>query len=161
MTFAYGLSQMRAGDLLVLLPGTYTERLVVNRSGTPRDFLHIVAQNPPYETPEKFPHSGSSTIEASGLGDQPAILLDGCAHVRIAGFQVHTSRAQAAVELRNTSDCVVEYVFVDRSAAAGFRVTGRGNTVYECLSHGAGLFSGPVVTHYWDVPDHDRCEQSY
>jgi len=131
-TFAYGLERMRPGDLLVLLPGTYSERLVVNRSGTPRDFLHIVAQNPPYETPEPFPHGGSSVIEASGLGDQPAILLDGCAHVRVAGLRVRNSQAQAAVELRDTRDCVVEYLFVDQGAAVGLRATGRENTIYEC-----------------------------
>ncbi|MBL7039439.1 MAG: right-handed parallel beta-helix repeat-containing protein [Pirellulaceae bacterium] len=131
-TFAHGLAQMRPGDLLVLLPGTYTERLIVHRSGTPRDFLHIVAQNPPYETPEKFPHGGSSIIEASGLGDQPAVLLDDCAHVRVAGLRVHNWQAQAAVELRNTRDCVVEYLFVDGSSAVGLRATGRENTIYEC-----------------------------
>ena len=41
-------------------------------------------------------------------------------------------RAPAAVELRRTRDCVVEYVFVDQSAGVGVRATGRGNTLYEC-----------------------------
>ena len=129
---AYGLARMRPGDLLVLRPGTYREPVVVNRSGTPRDYLHIVAENPPYETPEKFPHGGSSLIDATAMGEQPALLLDGCAHVRVAGLRVTGSRAAAAVELRNTRDCVLEYTFVENSAAAGIRAGGRENTLYEC-----------------------------
>ena len=131
-TADYALARLRPGDVLVLLPGTYRQPLVVRRSGTPQDFLHIVAENPPYETPAKFPTTGPSTIDAAGLGNAPAILLDGCAHVRVAGLRVINSAAPAAVELRDTRDCVVEYVFVEPNAGVGIRATGRGNTLYEC-----------------------------
>ncbi len=131
-TAAYALDRLRPGDLLVLRPGHYRQPIVVRRSGTPRDFLHIVAENPPYTTPDKFPTTGPTVIDAADGGDVPAVLLDGCAHVRIAGLSVVNSRAAAAVELRDTRDCVVEYVFVERSEGAGIRVTGRGNTLYEC-----------------------------
>jgi len=94
-TVACGLSRMRPGDLLVLRPGRYSEPIVINRSGTPRDFLHIVAENPPYATPDKFPHGGASVIDAAGMGGQPALLLDGCAHVRVAGLRVTARDAKA------------------------------------------------------------------
>ena len=92
-TAEYAVARLRPGDVLVLLPGTYRQPLVVRRSGTPQDFLHIVAENPPYETPAKFPTTGPSTIDAAGFGDAPAILLDGCAHVRVAGLRVINSAA--------------------------------------------------------------------
>ena len=131
-TVAYGLARMRPGDLLVLRPGTYRHPIAINRSGTPTDFLHIVAENPPYETPQKFPHGGSSVIDATGLGGQPALLLQGCAHVRVAGLRVTGSPASAAVELRNTRDCVLEYIFVEKSKGVGIRAAGRENTLCEC-----------------------------
>ena len=139
-TAAYALARLRPGDLLVLRPGTYRQPIVVRRSGTPRDFLHIVAENPPYETPAKFPTGGATILDAAGLDSRPAVLLDGCAHVRVAGLRVLHSTAPAAVELRETRDCVVEYAFVERPAGAGIRVTGRGNTLYEC--HVAGGMAG-------------------
>jgi hypothetical protein len=135
-SFAYGLARVRPGDLLVLLPGVYREPLVVNRSGTAQDFLHIVAESPPYPTPAKFPTRGPSVIDATALENRPAVLLDGCAHVRLAGLRVTGSHAAAAVELRGTRDCVVEYVFVEKSDGAGIRATGRGNTLYECQVNG-------------------------
>ena len=58
---------MRPGDLLVLLHGTYRQPIVIRRSGTPRDFLHIVAENPPYATPAKFATSGATIIDAAGI----------------------------------------------------------------------------------------------
>ena len=131
-TADYALARMRPGDLLVLLHGTYRQPIVVHRSGTRRDFLHIVAENPPYSTPPKFPTSGPTIIDASSMGNAPAVLLDGCGHVRVAGLRVVDSKAEAAVELRNTRDCVIEYVFVEKAADAGIRATGRGNTLYEC-----------------------------
>lgn len=131
-TAAYALDRMRPGDLLVLLSGNYHQPIVVQRSGTPHDFLHIVAENPPYETPDKFPTSGQSVIDAAAAGAGPAVLLDGCAHIRVAGLRVVNCQAPAAVELRDTRDCVVEYVFVEQCDEAGIRATGRGNTLYEC-----------------------------
>ena len=71
-TAAYALDRMRPGDLLVLLPGSYRQPIVVRRSGTPRDFLHIVAENPPYATPG----SGQSPkLQARGdrLGQSPKL----------------------------------------------------------------------------------------
>ena len=76
-TADYALARMRPGDLLVLLHGTYRQPIVVHRSGTRRDFLHIVAENPPYSTPPKFPTSGPTIIDASSMGNAPAVLLDG------------------------------------------------------------------------------------
>ena len=127
---------MRPGDLLVLLPGNYRQPIVVRRSGTPRDFLHIVAENPPYHTPHKFPTTGQTVIDMAAGDDGPAVLLDGCAHVRVAGLGAINSRVAAAVELRNTRECVVEYVFVEGNERTGIRVTGRGNTLYECRVSG-------------------------
>lgn len=135
-TANYAVERMRPGDVLVLLPGTYRQRIVVRRSGTPRDFLHIVAENPPYETPPKFPTTGQAVLDAADLGSTPAIYLDGCAHVRLAGLRVLNSQAPAAVELHGTRDCVVEYAFVERSVGTGIRATGRGNTLYECQVSG-------------------------
>ena len=149
---AVALARLRPGDLLVLLPGRYTEPIVINRSGTPENFLHIVAANPPYATPAGFPHDGSSVIDAAGRATAPAVLLDGCAHVRLAGLRVINSRAPAAVELRDTRDCVVEYVFVEQSSGVGLKVTGRGNTLYECqVSGGAGgyEFAGSLTDLRW------------
>ena len=76
-TADYALARMRPGDLLVLLAGTYRQPIVVRRSGTRRDFLHIVAENPPYATPPKFPTSGPTVIDAASCNG-PAVLLDGC-----------------------------------------------------------------------------------
>jgi len=131
-TAAYALDRMRPGDLLVLRPGTYRQPVVIRRSGTPRDFLHVVAEGPPYDAPKKFPTPGPTVLDAAGMGSGPAVLLDGCAHVRVAGLRVVNSQAPAAVELRNTRDCVVEYLFVRSGTGAAIRATGRGNTLYEC-----------------------------
>ena len=133
-TADYAIARMRPGDLLVLLAGTYRQPIVIRRSGTARDFLHVVAENPPYPAPAKFATGGPTVLDASAMGDTPAVLLDGCAHVRVAGLRVVGSKADAAVELRNTRDCVLEYVFVEHSPGdgAGIRATGRGNTLYEC-----------------------------
>jgi hypothetical protein len=150
-TADYALARMRPGDLLVLLAGTYRQPIVVRRSGTSRDFLHIVAENPPYATPEKFPTSGPAVIDAANISG-PAVLLDGCGHVRIAGLKVINSSSEAAVELCGTRDCVVEYVFVEHSAGAGIRATGRGNTLYECSvtggTHGYEL-AGSLTDVRW------------
>ncbi len=82
-SFAYSLARMRPGDLLVLLPGVYREPLVVNRSGTAQEFLHIVAENPPYPTPAKFPTRGPSVIDAAARG--AARWVRSRAHRRPAG----------------------------------------------------------------------------
>jgi hypothetical protein len=140
-TTDYALVRMRPGDLLVLLAGTYRRPLVIRRSGTARDFLHVVAEHPPYATPPKFPTGGASVFDARGFGDTPAMVLDGCSHVRVAGLRVTGSKARAAVELRETRDCVVEYLFVDDSAS-GIRASGRGNTFYECQVTGGALGYG-------------------
>ncbi len=140
---------MHPGDVLVLKHGTYKQQIVVNRSGTSRDFIAIVAENPPYDTPPKFPNSGPTVIDASGLGDKPAILLDGCGHVRVAGIKVVGTKESTgwAVELKNTRDCILEYVFVEMDEPAlrtnnigtGIRVCGRENTLYECRVRGGGV----------------------
>jgi hypothetical protein len=140
-TADYALARMRPGDLLVLLPGTYRQPIAIRRSGTARDFLHVVAENPPYPTPPKFPTGGATVFDAHGFGDTPAVLLDGCAHVRVAGLRVTKSKARAAVELRQTRDCVLEYVFVDDSAN-GVAASGRGNTLYECQVTGGTIGYG-------------------
>jgi hypothetical protein len=125
---------------------------VVDRSGTPTDFLHIVAANPPYDVPKKFAHEGSSVLDASGMGAEPAVLLDGCAHVRIAGLRIENSAAGAAFEMRNTRDCVAEYIVVEKGTGVGVRATGRGNTMYECqVTGGAGGYevAGSLTDLRW------------
>jgi hypothetical protein len=132
---------------------------VVRRSGTRRDFLHIVAENPPYPTPPKFPTSGPTIIDAAGMGNAPAVLLDGCGHVRVAGLRVVDSKAEAAVELRNTRDCVVEYVFVEKADDAGIRATGRGNTLYECSVSEASVgyrLAGSLTDVHWCAADNSH-----
>jgi hypothetical protein len=152
-TAAYALARMRPGDVLVLKAGTYKQQIVIDRSGTSRDFLAIVAEAPPYDTPPRFPTPGQVIIDASGLGDQPAILLKGCGHVRVAGLKVIGSKAKpAAVELRDTRDCVLEYIFVEKPDTTGIRATGRENTLYECCVKGGNVgydLSGSLTDARW------------
>ena len=138
-TAAYALARMRPGDVLVLKAGTYKQQIVIDRSGTSRDFLAVVAEAPPYDTPPRFPTPGQVIIDASGLGDQPAILLKGCGHVRVAGIKVIGSKAKAAVELHDTRDCVLEYIFVEKPETTGIRSSGRENTLYECKVSGGSV----------------------
>jgi len=155
-TADYALARMRPGDLLVLLAGTYRQAIAIRRSGTARDFLHVVAENPPYPAPPKFASGGPALLDASAAGNAPALLLDGCAHVRVAGLRVVHSQAAAAVELRDTRDCVVEYVFVERCAGAGIRATGRGNTLYECSVTGGSAgyeLAGSLTDVRWCAAD--------
>ncbi len=151
-TAAYALDRMRPGDVLVIRSGTYKQAIVIDRSGTSENFLHIVAEAPPYPTPPKFPTPGPAVIDAAALGDQPAILLKNCGHVRLAGLKVTHSAAKAAVELRQTRDCVLEYIFVEKPAQTGIAITGRENTLYECSVTGgrAGYaYSGSLCDIKW------------
>ena len=165
-TAAYALARMRPGDVLVLKHGTYKQQIVIDRSGTSKDFLAVVAEAPPYDTPPRFPTPGQVIIDASGLGDQPAILLKGCGHVRVAGIKVlnsgegaGASPPRSAVCLEGTRDCVLEYVFVENHKGLGFNISGRGNTLYECCVKGtegnAYRFEGSLTDIRWCASEGD------
>jgi len=152
-TAVYALARMRPGDVLVLKAGTYKQQIVIDRSGTSKDFLAVVAEAPPYDTPPRFPTPGQVIIDASGLGDQPAIVLKGCGHVRVAGIKVIGSKSKtAAVELQGTRDCVLEYIFVDSPSQTGIAASGRENTLYECRVVGGQtgyMLSGSLTDVRW------------
>ena len=151
---------MRPGDLLVLLHGTYRQPIVVRRSGTPRNFLHIVAENPPYATPPKFPTSGPTIIDAAGIegpGRAPGRLRPR-PRGGPEGDQLRSPRPLC--ELRKTRDCVVEYVFVEQADGTGIRATGRGNTLYECsVTGGLGGYDldGSLTDVRWCAADNCAC----
>ena len=95
-TADYALARMRPGDLLVLLHGTYRQPIVVRRSGTRAEFPAHRRREPALRHAGEVPHRRPDDHRRRG-NQRPAVLLDGCAHVRVAGLKVINAVTRGAV----------------------------------------------------------------
>lgn len=75
-TLRHGCAQLKAGDTLVVMPGVYHEKIVIEASGSQKEGFVILRGEP------------GAVISGSGAEGRNLILIENRSYVRIQGFEL-------------------------------------------------------------------------
>jgi len=86
-TISRALSKISAGDTIIILDGEYNESLVIKQSGTPENYISIIAESP-----------GQVTINAGNSG-KPALVIREQSYIKVDGLKFTNSSDTSTVAL--------------------------------------------------------------
>lgn len=122
-----GVNKLSAGDTLLVRTGTYTEQIVINRSGDDKNPITIQAY------PNERPMISGQGIK---LGKNTALVsITRCRYVTFSGFDVQDSRARG-ISVGTASHVTLDDCHVQQCVANGISVINcQDSLVQKCVVH--------------------------
>lgn len=138
-TIVYAATQVAAGDMVLVNPGTYDGGIVVDTDGT--------------ETaPITFRANGAGVVIEGSGGDRDAFFITEADYIVVEGFTIqHADRAGLRISLSDhvtVRDCT----FADNGRWGVFTDFSDYTTVEDCESHGAVEEHGIYISNSSDYP---------